>query len=51
MAALADADRAGDRSARAQAMSVLGQLLEREGHLEESASTLWDAIALWREPR
>jgi tetratricopeptide (TPR) repeat protein len=49
MAALADADRAGDRSARAQAMSVLGQLLEREGHLEESASTLWDAIALWRE--
>ena len=49
MAALADADRAGDRSARAQAMSVLGQLLEREGHLEESASTLWDAIAMWRE--
>ncbi len=49
MAALADADRAGDRSARAQAMSVLGQLLEREGHLEESAATLWDAIALWRE--
>jgi len=49
MAALADADRAGDHTARAQAMSVLGQLLEREGHLEESASTLWDAIALWRE--
>jgi class 3 adenylate cyclase/predicted ATPase len=49
MAALSDADRAGDQSARAQAMSVLGQLLEREGHLEESAATLWDAIALWRD--
>ncbi len=49
VAALADAERAGDHTARAQAMSVLGQLLEREGHLEESASTLWDAIALWRE--